>query len=215
MGHSALVSVPFHQVMRSMCPIVTVILYRIIFKRSYEISTYLSMVPLVLGVGLATFGDYSFTIGGFMLTLLGVVLASIKTVTTNRLMTGSLALSPLELLTRMSPLAAVQCLFYAAINGEVSKIAAISRSGDISTSFLIAVVGNASVAFCLNNISFQTNKLAGALTMSICGNVKQCLTIALGIALFDVRLTPLNELGIVVAGVGAAWYSRSELRSRK
>jgi hypothetical protein len=115
----------------------------------------------------------------------------------------------------MSPLAAVQCLFYAAINGEVSKIAAISRSGDISTSFLIAVVGNASVAFCLNNISFQTNKLAGALTMSICGNVKQCLTIALGIALFDVRLTPLNEMGIVVAGVGAAWYSRSELRSRK
>lgn len=197
-----------------MCPLVTVFLYRIFFKRSYDTQTYLSMIPLILGVGLATFGDYSFTIGGFFLTFLGVVLASVKTVTTNRLMTGSLALSPLELLTRMSPLAAVQCLFYAAINGEVSKIVAISKSGDISTSFLIAVIGNASVAFFLNNVSFQTNKLAGALTMSICGNLKQCLTIALGIALFDVKLTPLNEIGIMVAGVGAAWYSRSELRSR-
>ena len=197
-----------------MCPIVTVVLYRVIFKRSYETNTYLSMIPLIFGVGLATFGDYSFTIGGFLLTLLGVVLASVKTVTTNRLMTGSLALTPLELLTRMSPLAAVQCLFYAAMNGEISQVVAVAKSGDISTSFVIAVVGNASVAFFLNNVSFQTNKLAGALTMSICGNVKQCLTIALGIALFDVRLTPLNEIGILVAGVGAAWYSRSELRSR-
>lgn len=200
--------------MRSMCPIVTVIIYRVIFKRSYETNTYLSMIPLILGVGLATFGDYSFTIGGFLLTLLGVVLASVKTVTTNRLMTGSLALSPLELLTRMSPLAAAQCLFYAAINGEVSKIVAVAQRGDLSTSFLVAVIGNASVAFFLNTVSFQTNKLAGALTMSICGNLKQCLTIALGIALFDVRLTPLNEVGILVAAGGAAWYSRSELRSR-
>ena len=70
------------------------------------------MVPLIFGVALATFGDYYFTMIGFLLTALGVVLAAIKTVATNRLMTGSLALSAMEVLFRMSPLAATQCLFY-------------------------------------------------------------------------------------------------------
>lgn len=200
--------------MRSTCPVVTALIYRTIFKRSYETQTYLSMIPLIIGVGLATLGDYSFTSSGFVLTLLGVVLASTKTVTTNRLMTGSLALSPLELLTRMSPLAAIQCLFYALINGELKKFDAASSGGDISSAFLVSVIGNASVAFLLNSVSFQTNKLAGALTMSICGNIKQCLTIALGISLFSVKLTTLNVIGMSIAVFGAAWYSRVELRAR-
>lgn len=40
--------------------------------------TYLSIVPVMLGVGLATFGDYYFTALGFTLTLIGVVLAAVK-----------------------------------------------------------------------------------------------------------------------------------------
>ena len=207
-------SVPFHQVMRSTCPVVTALIYRIVWKRSYQTQTYLSMIPLILGVGLATLGDYSFTPSGFALTLLGVVLASAKTVTTNGLMTGSLALSPLELLTRMSPLAAVQSLFYAIINDELKNFDAASSGGYLSSAFLVSVIGNASMAFFLNSVSFQTNKLAGALTMSICGNVKQCLTIALGISLFSVKLTTLNIIGMSIAVFGAAWYSRVELRAR-
>ena len=207
-------TVPFHQVMRSSCPVVTVLIYRTAFGRSYQTQTYLTMIPLILGVGLATFGDYSCTLGGFVITLLGVVLASTKTVVTNRLMTGSLALSPLELLTRMSPLAAVQCFIYAITNGELQEVLSVSRTGTMSTTFLIAVLGNSAVACLLNGVSFQTNKLAGALTMSICGNLKQCLTIVLGITLFNIQLTPLNALGLVIAGGGAAWYSVVELRQR-
>jgi 1,4-dihydroxy-2-naphthoate octaprenyltransferase len=40
--------------------------------------TYASIVPVMLGVGLATFGDYYFTTIGFTLTLIGVVLAAVK-----------------------------------------------------------------------------------------------------------------------------------------
>ena len=200
--------------MRSTCPVVTVLIYRFVFGRSYKTQTYLTMIPLILGVGLATFGDYSFTPGGFVITLLGVFLASTKTVVTNRLMTGSLALSPLELLTRMSPLAALQCFIYAIANGELREALSASRSGTMSTTFLIAVLGNGAVACLLNGVSFQTNKLAGALTMSICGNLKQCLTIVLGITLFNIQLTPLNVQGIVIAAGGAAWYSAVELRQR-
>lgn len=210
----ALVSVPFHQVLRSTCPIATILIYRVIYKRSYERQTYLSMIPMIVGVGLATVGDYYFTIIGFVLTLLGVFLAASKTVVSNRLMTGSLALSPLEILFRMSPLAAMQCLFYAAARGEFSDLQALVADGVFRDTFLMALASNAVMAFCLNVVSFQTNKVAGALTISVCGNLKQSFTILLGIVLFNVKVTALNGLGMLITVAGAGWYSRVELQRR-
>jgi hypothetical protein len=64
--------------MRSTCPVFAILIYRLRFKRVYSSKTYLSLIPLVAGVGLATYGDYYFTTAGFWTTLLGVVLAAVK-----------------------------------------------------------------------------------------------------------------------------------------
>lgn len=48
----AMVSVPFHQIMRSTCPVVTILIYKSVYGRSYSTTTYLTMIPLVLGVAL-------------------------------------------------------------------------------------------------------------------------------------------------------------------
>lgn len=173
------------------------------------------MIPLIFGVALATFGDYYFTMIGFLLTLLGVFLAAIKTVATNRLMTGSLALSAMEVLFRMSPLAAVQCLFYAYAGGEFTVLNEAVAQGVFDRTFLFSIFCNGVMAFSLNIVSFQTNKVAGALTVSVCGNLKQCLTILLGIILFDVTVTLLNGIGMLITVCGAAYYSKVELDRKR
>lgn len=211
----ALVSVPFHQVLRSTCPVATIVIYRVVYGRSYSRDTYISMIPLIFGVGLATFGDYYFTMIGFLLTLLGVFFAAVKTVATNRLMTGSLALSAMEVLFRMSPLAAVQCLFYAYAGGEFAVLNEAVANGVFDKTFLFSIFCNGVMAFSLNIVSFQTNKVAGALTVSVCGNLKQCLTILLGIVLFDVTVTMLNGIGMVITVLGAAYYSKVELDRKR
>jgi drug/metabolite transporter (DMT)-like permease len=78
--YRSMVSIPFHQIMRSTCPVFTVLIYRLRYHRTFSTSTYLSLIPIILGICLATCGDYDFTIPGFLLTLLGVVLAAIKVV---------------------------------------------------------------------------------------------------------------------------------------
>lgn len=98
----AMVSVPFHQIMRSTCPIVTILLYRAFYARTYSTATYLSIIPLVLGVALATFGDYSFTILGFACTLLGVVLASVKVCALSSLDTPRPGVRPPDALAQIS-----------------------------------------------------------------------------------------------------------------
>ena len=209
-----MVSLPFHQTLRSTCPVVAVLIYRIHYARLYSTATYLSLIPLVLGVSLATYGDYYFTPVGFLLTLLGVLLASLKTIASNRLMTGSLALPALEILLRMSPLAALQSLVYSISTGEARDFVVFVGAGDLTSSSCLALAGNGILAFLLSVASLHTNKLAGALTMTVCANLKQCLTVLLGIVLFNVRVSVLNGYGMAITLVGAAVYSKVELDSK-
>jgi hypothetical protein len=212
----AMVSVPFHQVMRSTCPVVTILIYRIVFGRTYSNATYLSMIPLVIGAGLATAGDYQASLLGVLLTLLGVLLACIKTIATNRLMTGPLSLSAMELLLRLSPIAAIQCMAYAYLTGELHTLRRFQQlEGGFSWSFTAAILVNACMAFALNIVSFKTNKMVGALAVTVCGNVKQALTIAVGIVLFSVPVGLLNAVGMGVTVLGAAWFSKVEFDGKK
>ncbi|RSL67207.1 hypothetical protein CEP54_003400 [Fusarium duplospermum] len=211
----AMVSVPFYQTMRMLCPIFTILIYRVYYGRTYSSMTYLSLLPLIIGAAMTTLGEMSFTDAGFLLTILGVVLAALKTVVTNRFMTGSLALPPIEFLLRMSPLAALQALACATATGEVSGFHKLITSGDVSLPPAFAsLFGNGFLALLLNISSFNTNKLAGALTMTVCGNLKQCLTVALGIVLFDVTVDLLNGAGMAVTMLGAAIYSKAELDNK-
>ncbi|KAF9523769.1 triose-phosphate transporter family-domain-containing protein [Crepidotus variabilis] len=78
-----LVTVPFHQVVRSSTPLFTIMLAAMLVGRKPSRRKLLSLIPVVAGVGLATYGDYYFTILGFFLTLFGTILAAMKTVVTN------------------------------------------------------------------------------------------------------------------------------------
>lgn len=209
-----MVSVPFHQILRSTCPAFAILIYRVYYGRSYSTATYMSLVPIIFGVGLSTYGDYYFTITGFVLTTLGVLLAALKTVVSNRLMTASLKLPAMEILLRMSPLAAVQSVLYALGTGEFGRFMTFAQEGKLSNALMLVLLGNGALAFLLNISSFQTNKIAGALTLTVAGNLKQTLTILLGIVLFNVKVGPCNGVGMFIVVCGAAWYSKVELDSK-
>jgi hypothetical protein len=93
------------------------------------------------------------------------------------------------------------------INAEPSALSPLSLA--------LVLAGNGFLAFMLNVSSFSANKFAGALTMTVCANVKQCLTVLLGIVLFGVRVGVLNGFGMVIALAGAACYSAVELAGKK
>lgn len=234
-----MVTVPFHQVVRATTPFFAMLINVLFLRHSYTVLTYLSLVLVCAGVGFATAGDYYFTAMGFILTILGAVLAAVKTVVTNRIQTGRFRLSPLELLYRMSPLAFVQTIVYAYLAGELEVlglrlsspedvVGATAAAGSGPLSFLggidyteiefeysqklmLHLLLNGIIAFGLNIVSFTTNKKTGALTMTVAANVKQILTIVLAIFFFNLTVTPLNCMGILVTLLGGAWYAKLEL----
>ena len=192
-----MVTLPFHQVVRATAPVFTVAIYRIFLANGYGFSTYLSLVPVVLGVGLATYGDYYATVLGFLMTLLGAILAAIKTVVTNRMQTAGLHLTALEILHRLSPLAVVQSLFIGYVHGELSAFKQFaSQPGNLNNKAILILLINAAMAFGLNVTSFTANKKAGALTMTVAANVKQILSVLLSIAFWHLKVGWVNATGM-------------------
>ena len=228
-----MVTIPVHQVVRATTPAFTVAIYGLLYQKSYSAATYAALVPIIVGVGLTTYGDYSYTTLGLIMTLLGAFLASAKTIATNRLQTGGVRLSAMEILYRMSPLALLQSLVYAHFSGEgMAFYEEVVVPRKLTAWVAVVLALNGVMAFGLNVVSFAANKKVGALTMTVAGNVKQTLTVVLGVALFDVVVGPVNafgkstscmselstaaneDIGILLTLLGGALYARAEVRGR-
>ncbi|EPT02316.1 hypothetical protein FOMPIDRAFT_141482 [Fomitopsis schrenkii] len=220
-----MVTIPFHQVVRAATPIFATALSVLLFGTQFTRLKILSLIPVMAGVALATYGDYYFTFFGLLLTLLGTFLAALKTVYTNVLQSSPsaqrthrpllalpapprLALHPLDLLTRTSPLACALCLFYAFASGELGHArASLAPTTLAGAARLLVILGNGMIAFGLNVVSLSANKRVGALNMTVAANVKQALTILCAVGIFHLTITPANALGIVVTIAGGAWYA--------
>jgi len=137
-------------------------------------------------------------------------------------MTGSLALPSLELIYRMSIYASIQTIVIGIYAGELSNLDPSTfwnTDGESTlpiTSTAWALFGNGLLAFFLNISSFQANKVAGSLAITVWGNVRQTLTLILGILfLGDFDLNLQTGAGIILVVVGCAFYSKTELDSKK
>lgn len=179
-----LVTVPFHQVVRAATPLFVIALSFVLRPRPVTPAKLLSLVPVVLGVGFATYGDYYYSLPGLLLTLLGTLLAALKTIATHALQTGPtlkpasrrclpplprpLKLHPLDLLLRMSPLAFIQCVLYAHLSGELSRVRVFGAREMVPRS-AAALVVNGAMAFGLNVVSFTANSKVGPLSITVAG----------------------------------------------
>ena len=208
-------TIPFHQVVRATTPVFTILIYRYRFEYGYSRNTYLSVVPVIVGVALSTYGDYYATLLGISITFVGALLAAVKTVATNRLQTAGLRLDALQLLHYMSAPACFQACIVASLSGEIRDFRdnVVFLGNFTFTTFLILVL-NGFMAFLLNLISFSANKKVGALTMTVAGNVKQILTILLGILLWNIPIGLVNALGISLTLVGGAIYAYVSMSGR-
>ncbi|KIY49866.1 TPT-domain-containing protein, partial [Fistulina hepatica ATCC 64428] len=210
-----LVTVPVHQVIRASCPVFTIIFSAVLLNSRSSRAKIVSLVPVMIGVGFATYGDYYFTPWGFFLTVLGTVLAALKTIFTNQTYSftrPTLSLKPLSFLYYLSPLAFFQCVGLSIWTGEFRRIQIHYQTMDHAA--LIGLLMNGAIAFLLNVVSFNTNKKVGPLGMTVAANVKQALTILVAVAIFNLTITVTNGFGILLTLVGGAWYAKVEYQER-
>uniref|UniRef100_A0A7S2SVZ2 Sugar phosphate transporter domain-containing protein n=1 Tax=Rhizochromulina marina TaxID=1034831 RepID=A0A7S2SVZ2_9STRA len=204
------VSVNFNQVMRSLVPGVVMVIGSQFFGKSHSADRKRTLVPVIIGVMLACFGEMHFSYLGFFVTCFCVLLAAAKVVLSNVMLTGEFKLGPLDLLSRMCPLAFVEIITVAFLNGELAALAA--DWPELSQSKAIPVVLISGIAsFTLNITSFYANKMTSALTLSVAANAKQVLMIVIATIVFGTPMNAVNGVGTMIVLAGSAWYSQVSL----
>lgn len=113
----------------------------------------------------------------------------------------------------MSPLAFIQCIIYAYLTGEIDRVLIFSQT-HMDRRKAVSLIINGIIAFGLNVVSFTANKKTSALTMTVAANVKQVLTILSAIIIFELVISPMNLLGILITLVGGAFYAKIELERK-
>lgn len=142
------------------------------YRKNYSSDRKYAVIPIVMGVALAFYGDMSFSTIGVVYTGACVVLAALKAVVGGELLTGDLKLHEMDLLSKMCPIALILIGIVSIMSGEVSAI--MGRWEELAVSSAPQVVLLTGVlSFSLNVSSFIANKVTSPLTLCISANVKQ------------------------------------------
>jgi uncharacterized membrane protein len=100
------------------------------------------------------------------------------------------------------------------MSGELEQIRRWSAR-ELTPWTAVALGLNGAIAFGLNIVSFTANKKAGPLSMTVAANVKQVLSIILAVVIFNLSISVMNALGILLTLAGGAWYATVEYREKK
>jgi len=195
-------------------PVIAMGISVIYAKKVYTKNRQMAVIPIILGVALAFYGDLSFTSIGAFYTIACVILAALKAVVGGELLSGELKLHEIDLLAKMCPLALLQIGLISIASGEVYEI--IQRWPEIAAgSAPKVVILSGILSFALNVSSFVANKVTSALTLCIAANVKQVLLVAFSTVYFGDPVSFLNGLGIVVVIIGSFNYGLVTIQESK
>lgn len=117
------VSVNFNQVMRALVPAIVMIISMLFLGKSYSSNRKWAVLPIIVGVAMTFYGEMEFTAVGCFYTILCIILAAAKAVMSGELLTGDLKLHPIDLVSKMCPLALIQTAILCVVTGEASEIA--------------------------------------------------------------------------------------------
>ena len=187
-------TIQLHQAVRATTPVLTIMIQRLFIGTRRSRSVYISLVPVVVGVILATKGEYQTTKLGIALTFMGVASSAMKTVVTDQFMETS---SALHLLHQTSGPACIYAFLAALTSGELMAYLSLTSRAQWQGTIAQLLI-NGTCAFALNVASFVADKNIGALILMVVANVKQAATVLIAVTIWGTRMELIQALGVAL-----------------
>lgn len=206
--------VSFNQAVGATTPFFTAVFaYLMTVKREAWI-TYATLVPVVTGVIIASGGEPSFHLFGFIMCVGATAARALKSVLQGLLLSSEgERLNSMNLLLYMAPIAVILLLPFTIIMEEnvVGITLALARE-DIRIVWLLLF--NSALAYFVNLTNFLVTKHTSALTLQVLGNAKGAVAVVVSILIFRNPVSVTGMLGYSLTVFGVVLYSEAKKRNK-
>ncbi|MED6219615.1 hypothetical protein PIB30_037417 [Stylosanthes scabra] len=206
--------VSFNQAIGATTPFFTAVFaYLMTFKREAWL-TYLTLVPVVTGVIIASGGEPSFHLFGFIICIAATAARALKSVLQGILLSSEgEKLNSMNLLLYMAPMAVVFLLPATLIMEEnvVGITLALARDDSKIIWYLLF---NSALAYFVNLTNFLVTKHTSALTLQVLGNAKGAVAVVVSILIFRNPVSVTGMMGYTLTVFGVILYSEAKKRTK-
>jgi len=204
------IPVSFNQAIGATTPFFTALLSLFIARRKESTRTYITLVPIVLGIVIASKAEPLFHPVGFVACLSATFARALKSVLQGLLLTNSdERLDSLNLLMYMSPMSLLALVAGVSIIEPNASSEFYQNCGD-SPRFLLIFALNCILAFSVNLTNFLVTKCTSPLTLQVLGNAKGAVAVAASIILFRNPVSVNGMVGYVITIAGVVAYSAAK-----
>jgi drug/metabolite transporter (DMT)-like permease len=200
-----LVTVSLMQTIKTTVPAFTVILQVVFLSKRFPAMIYISLIPTICGVMLASWSEPTFDMRGFWAAVLSSVMTACISVVSGLLL--SVKIDSMNLLNLMAPLCLMLLLPATVLFGEIEPAIVWYHEASWHQMILLCISG--CLAFTLNIFNLLMIAYTSPLTANIAGNLKSVFSIVLSVIIFHNTITLINAVGIMIAIGGVALYNHA------
>ncbi|XP_061954070.1 UDP-URONIC ACID TRANSPORTER 1-like [Populus nigra] len=206
--------VSFNQAVGATTPFFTAVFaYLMTFKREAWV-TYAALVPVVVGVIIASGGEPGFHLFGFIMCISATAARAFKSVLQGILLSSEgEKLNSMNLLLYMSPIA-VLVLLPAALIMEQNVLDVTLELGRKHKYMWLLLLLNSTMAYSANLTNFLVTKHTSALTLQVLGNAKGAVAVVISIFIFRNPVTFVGIAGYSMTVLGVVAYGEAKRRFR-
>ncbi|XP_020215855.1 probable sugar phosphate/phosphate translocator At3g11320 [Cajanus cajan] len=206
------IPVSFNQAIGATTPFFTALFaYAVTAKREAWL-TYATLLPVVTGVIIASGGEPSFHLFGFVICVSSTAARAFKSVLQDILLSSEgEKLNSMNLLLYMAPIAMMVLLPATLLmEGNVIRITTDLARKDIRIFWYLLL--SSSLAYFVNLTNFLVTKHTSALTLQVLGNAKGAVAVVVSILIFKNPISMIGMLGYALTVVGVILYSETKKR---
>ncbi|XP_064556096.1 solute carrier family 35 member E1 homolog [Drosophila montana] len=209
-SHISLWKVPvsYAHTVKATMPLFTVVLTRLFFGEKQPTLVYLSLLPIITGVAIATFTEISFDMLGLISALISTMGFSLQNIFSKKVLkdTGIHHLRLLHLLGKLSLFIFLPLWLY------VDSLAVFRHTAIKNLDYrVIALLFTDGVLNWMQNIiAFSVLSLVTPLTYAVASASKRIFVIAVSLLILGNPVTWVNCLGMTLAIIGVLCYNRAK-----
>lgn len=216
MAHISIWKVPvsYAHTVKATMPFFTVIMSRVLIGDRYSWRVYCSLLPIIIGVGIATVSEVSFDIMGLSSALLATAGFSVMNIFSKKVLKET-GVHHLRLLCTLGRIACFMFLPVWLLVDCKQVISDLTNENSISSSILFLLVIDGVLHWMQNILAFTIIKMVAPLTYAVANVTKRISIISVSLLLLQNHVTSSNVCGMVMAIGGVFYYNKVKYEENK